>query len=98
MRAHDWIVPLHAVFATLGVGPVVAVVLRARGDEAGARADLRRLVRWTSFGLLALLVTGGVALRGGAGTAFLGMWWLRVSVTLFVVLGALVGRGHGRAR
>src|SRR5262249_23273010 len=92
MRSYDWAVTLHAVFATLGVGPVLAVVLCARSDTAAARTDLRRLLWWTSLGLVALLVSGGVALRLGAGRAFVHMWWFRVSVALFLVLGALVGR------
>jgi hypothetical protein len=95
LTAYSLLIALHAVAAVLGTGAATAIVVRARGGADGAVVDLRRLILAVQIGLGALLVTGGAALRvGDVGSAFVHMWWLRLSLALFVVLGGVVG--HAR--
>lgn len=92
MSAYSLLLAIHAILAVLGVGPTVAVALRARSGGPGAVADLRRLLWLASFSLFGLLLSGVAVIRwSGAADAFVDAWWLRVSGALFLVLGALVG-------
>ncbi|MFT3836285.1 MAG: hypothetical protein QM723_04735 [Myxococcaceae bacterium] len=73
-------------------GPVLALALVPMPAETA-----RKLAFIAGFGLLGLLVTGvgAIALTGGA----LGqLTWLRVSMGLFLVCGALMGRLRGVAK
>jgi uncharacterized membrane protein len=89
----------HVLVAILGLGSVVSVALMAatvrrtgRGAAEAARW-IRPLLRVSAFSLAGMLVTG-VLIIYGAGGGFHRAWWLRVSVLLLVVTGAL----HGLAR
>ena len=89
----------HVVVAILGLGSVVSVALMAatvrrtgRG-AADAATWIRPLLRLSAFSLAGMLVTG-IAMIVVAGGGFHGAWWLRLSVLLLVVTGAL----HARAR
>jgi hypothetical protein len=75
----------HVLVAILGLGSVVSVALMA--------AMVRPLLRVSAFSLAGMLLTG-VVMISYAGGAFHQAWWLRSSVLLLVVTGAL----HARAR
>ena len=99
MNLHFALIILHVLAAVLGTGCVVAVVIRARSGGDGAVADLRRLLACVSIGLVTLLVTGGLALRvSGIAGIYLHMWWLRISIALFLVLGAAIGYARRQLR
>ncbi len=88
MNPYPWVVVLHVLSVLACAGPVLALAFVAEGVSAPAA---QRLVRIASIGLLGVLVTGvaAIALTGGE----LGqLWWLRLSVLLFLVIGALTGR------
>ena len=82
------VVALHVVSFAFCAGPVLAIALAAGGISSPA---VQRLVRVASFALLALLITGGFA-AAVTGGAFFQTWWLRLSILLFLVIGALTGR------
>jgi cytochrome bd-type quinol oxidase subunit 2 len=81
------VVALHVVSFAFCAGPVLAITLAGGGISPPAA---QRLVRVASFALLALLLTGGYA-AGVTGGAFFRTWWLRLSMLLFLVVGALLG-------
>jgi len=81
------VVALHVVSFAFCAGPVVALTLAVGGMSPPAA---QRLVRVASFALLALLITGGYA-AAVTGGAFFQTWWLRLSILLFLVIGALLG-------
>lgn len=82
------VVALHVVSFAFCAGPVLAITLAGGGISPPAA---QRLVRVASFALLALLITGGYA-AAVTGGAFFHTWWLRLSILLFLVVGALLGR------
>ena len=82
------VVALHVVSFAFCAGPVLALTLAGGGVSPPAA---QRLVRVASFALLALLITGGYA-AAVTGGAFFHTWWLRLSILLFLVVGALLGR------
>jgi hypothetical protein len=85
--AYSLLVALHVVSLLFCAGPLLAVALAPEMGPAAAQ----RLTRVASFALLALLLTGGAAIAM-TGPAFIHTWWLRLSLILFVVIGALTGR------
>jgi len=89
----------HVLVAILGLGSVVSVALMAatvrrtgRGAVEAA-AWIRPLLRLSAFSLAGMLLSGIVMVAVGGG-AFHGAWWVRGSILLLVVTGAL----HARAR
>lgn len=88
MNPYPWVVVLHVLSVLASAGPVLTLALVADGVSAPAA---QRLVRLASFGLVGVLVTGvaAIALTGGE---LAQLWWLRLSVLLFLVIGALTGR------
>ena len=82
------VVALHVVSFAFCAGPVLAIALAGGGISPPAA---QRLIRVATFALLALLITGGYA-AAVTGGAFFHTWWLRLSVLLFLVIGALLGR------
>jgi hypothetical protein len=86
--AYSLLIALHVVTLVFCAGPVLTLALVSGALSPPAA---QRLTRVASFGLLGLLVTGGVALAM-TGPAFIHTWWLRISVLLFLLIGALTGR------
>jgi hypothetical protein len=86
--AYSLLVALHVLSLIFCAGPVLALAL-VPGELSPPAAQ--RLSRVASFGLLGILLTGGAALAM-TGPAFVHTWWLRLSVLLFLVIGALTGR------
>lgn len=86
--AYSLLVALHVVSLVFCAGPVLTLALVPGGLAPSAA---QRLTRVASFGLLGLLLTGGAAVAM-TGPAFIHTWWLRLSVLLFLVIGALTGR------
>ena len=88
MNPYPWVVVLHVLSVLACTGPVLALALVSEGVSAPAA---QRLVRISSIGLLGVLVTGvaAIALTGGE---LAQLWWLRLSVLLFLVIGALTGQ------
>jgi hypothetical protein len=89
----------HVLVAILGLGSVVSVAIMAatvrksgRG-MAEASTWIRPLLRLSAFSLAGMLLSG-VAMIYVAGGGFHRAWWLRLSVLLLLVTGAL----HARAR
>jgi hypothetical protein len=88
----------HVLVAILGLGSVVSVAIiaaamRRSGRVTEASAWIRPLLRVSAFSLAGMLITG-VAIIAAAGGGYHRAWWLRLSVLLLVVTGAL----HARAR
>lgn len=89
----------HVLVAILGLGSVVSVAIMAamvrRTGRGAAEASMwiRPLLRLSAFSLAGMLVTG-VTIISAAGGGYHRAWWLRLSVLLLVVTGAL----HARAR
>ena len=89
----------HVLVAILGLGSVVSVAMMAatvrrtgRGAVEAA-AWIRPLLRLSAFSLAGMLVSGALIIYA-AGGGYHRAWWLRVSVLLLFVTGAL----HARAR
>jgi hypothetical protein len=93
----------HVLVAILGLGSVVAIGLMAKtarrngGNAAEAAAWLRPLLRLSAFSLAGMLITG-ITMIAVAGGGFHGAWWLRASVILLVVTGAINGRARRALR
>jgi hypothetical protein len=85
--AYSLLVAVHVVSFLFCAGPLLALALAPDMGPSAAQ----RLTRVASFGLLALLVTG-VGAIAMTGPAFIHTWWLRLSLILFLVIGALTGR------
>jgi uncharacterized membrane protein len=89
----------HVLVAILGLGSVVCIALiaaaarRTGRNTAEAAASLRPLLRLSAFSLAVMLISG-VVMVSSAGGGFHGAWWVRASVLLLLVTGAL----HGLAR
>jgi hypothetical protein len=89
----------HVLVAILGLGSVVSVAMMAATVRRTGRGVtevstwIRPLLRLSAFSLAGMLVTG-VIMIFVAGGGFHRAWWLRLSVLLLVVTGAL----HARAR
>lgn len=91
MNLYSTSVFIHVLAAILGLGPLTALAVvsssPARSIPIERFGQLLRIVGW---GLLAMLVTGVLIIaqtRGALGRT----GWVRVSLGLFVVLGALHG-------
>jgi hypothetical protein len=92
----------HVLVAILGLGSVVSIGLMAKtarrnGHAAEAAAWLRPLLRLSAFSLAGMLITG-ILMIVVAGGGFHGAWWLRASVLLLVVAGAINGRARRALR
>jgi uncharacterized membrane protein len=89
----------HVLVAILGLGSVVSVALMARTARRSGRgaaevsAWIRPLLRLSQFSLAGMLLSG-IAIIFAAGGGYHRAWWLRLSVLLLVVTGAL----HASAR
>jgi hypothetical protein len=88
---YSLLVALHVVSFVFCAGPVLALALVPGGLSPPAA---QRLSRVAGFGLLGILLTGAAAVAM-TGPAFIHTWWLRLSVLLFLVIGALTGRLRG---
>src|SRR5262249_11106632 len=102
MNLYVWIVALHAAVAVLGTGQLAAIALVARAQRRGpveqrTVAGTGTLAVTATWRLALLLVTGALAMYLGP-AVFLGMWWMRISIVLFLALGALTGQVRGAAR
>jgi hypothetical protein len=102
MTAYVWVIAVHTAVAVLGTGllgaiAIVARVARKSTVERQTFAVIGALARTTTWSLVLLLVTGALAIYLGT-TVFLGMWWMRISIVLFVALGALNGQVSLAAR
>ena len=86
--AYSLLLALHVLSLVFCAGPVLALALVPGGLSPPAAERLSRVASWA---LLALLITGGVAVAM-TGPVFIHTWWLRLSVLLFLVIGALTGR------
>ncbi len=89
---------LHAVTAVLGLGPIVALALlasrRTPPEIAKALVFFSRLIQWA---LLVMLATG-LWLSLLSGWAVLRQPWMHVSLTLYLVAGALLGLNGPKLR
>ena len=89
----------HVLVAILGLGSVVSVALiaatvrRTGRGAADAAMWIRPLLRVSAFSLAGMLLTG-ITIIAAAGGGYHQAWWLRLSVLLLVVTGAM----HGLAR
>jgi hypothetical protein len=102
MTAYVWVIALHTAVAVLGTGllgaiAIVARIARKSAVERPTFAVIGTLASITSWSLVLLLLTGALAMYFGT-TVFLGMWWMRISIVLFVALGALIGQVRLAAR
>src|SRR5262245_14223343 len=102
MTAYAWVIALHAAVAVLGTGQLGAIAIVARVGHKGAAAPqslavIGKLAMTTTWSLVLLLVTGALAMYLGT-TVFFQMWWMRISIVLFIVLGGLTGAVRGAAR
>jgi hypothetical protein len=93
----------HVLVAVLGVGSVAAVAIVAGAARRGGPAAavvlpwLAPLLRYSSFSLATMLVTG-VLLDLIAHGAFHERWWLRGSALLLIATGVLLGQARRALR
>jgi hypothetical protein len=85
---YSLLVALHVVSLVFCAGPVLALALVPGGISPPAA---QRLSWVAGLGLLGILLTGAAAVAM-TGPTFIHTWWLRLSVLLFLVIGALTGR------
>jgi hypothetical protein len=85
---YSLLISVHVVSLLFCAGPLLVLALGAQELPVSMS---QRLMRVSSLGLVGLLVTGGAAVAM-TGPAFIHTWWLRLSVLLFLVIGALTGR------
>jgi len=102
MTLYTLLVALHVIAAVAGGGLVFALVLVANGPAVDAAvpaliARLQRLLRANGVALGLLIVTG-VAAAVVAGGAMWSMRWLKLSMGLAIVLGAIGGVTQARLR
>lgn len=102
MHGYVWIIALHAAIAVLGTGQLAAIAVVARTGRAHTVEPrtftvIGRLANATSWSLVLLLLTGAAAMWVGT-SFFAHMWWLRIAVLLFFVLGGLTGQVRRAAR
>ncbi len=91
MTGYNWVVALHAAIAVLGIGQVGAIAILARTSDRALVPAIGRLAGTATWSLVLLLITGGIVTYFGP-AFFVGMWWFRVSIALFLILGALNGQ------
>jgi len=94
MSPYSLLVALHVMGAVMSAGPVLAIAV---APPSVSMPVTQRLLRTSSLGLLVLLVTGASALAMTGG-ALAHSWWLRLSLLLFLLLGALTGALRRAAR
>ena len=85
---YSLLVALHVVGLVFCAGPVLAIALVPGGLTP---PGVQRLSWVAGFGLLGVLLTGAAAVAM-TGPTFIHTWWLRLSVLLLLVIGALTGR------
>ena len=85
---YSLLISVHVVSLLFCAGPLLVLALGAAELPVSMS---QRLTRVSSLGLVGLLVTGGTAVAM-TGPAFIHTWWLRLSLLLFLVIGALTGR------
>jgi len=85
---YSLLIAVHVLSLVFCAGPVLALALVPGGISPPAA---QRLAWVANFGLLGILLTGAAALAM-TGPAFVHTWWLRISVLLFLLIGALTGR------
>ena len=88
MNPYLLLVAGHVVSVLFCAGPMLAVAL---APELPPSPALRRLALVSSIGLLGLFLTG-VGAVAMTGAAFVHSWWLRLSVLLMLLVGALTVR------
>ena len=102
-RLYPWMLVVHVLVATLGLGSIAAVAIVAATARKGGRgaavalAWLGPLLGYSGFSLAAMLVTGvllGIASAGAVHEA----WWFRGSALLLIATGALHARARGTVR
>jgi len=91
---------VHLVSAVLGVGPIMGLVVVARGggsSPAVAISISNALLRLTNWGLLAMVLSG-LALLYQAQWIQVNAWWLRIGVLLACVVGMGLGLAQSALR
>jgi hypothetical protein len=106
MNAFGALLTVHVVVAVLGVGalgavPIAAGAARTAGMAGASPFDprpiLARLLGWTRWSFIAMLITGA-ALDLAADGAFHGLAWFRASAVLLVVGGIAQARARAALR
>jgi hypothetical protein len=88
---------IHVVTAILGLGQVAGIASLASSAQAEAPVApatwnaLGRLARGTNWSL-ALMLLSGVLIDYSVGGGYHEAWWFRLSIGLWLVLGAISGR------
>ena len=97
MNAYAYFRLAHVVCAVLGLGLLLATALLSRSERATAPGELLVLSRWSSVGLVVMLLTG-IAMNVSAKGMYGQQPWFGLSVVSLVVTGAVVGITRRRIR
>ncbi|NUO49889.1 MAG: hypothetical protein HOV80_13625 [Polyangiaceae bacterium] len=97
MNAYAYFRLVHVVCAVLGLGLLFATALLSRSGRATAPGELLVLSRWSSVGLVVMLLTG-IAMNVSAKGLYGPQPWFGLSVASFFVTGAVVGITRRRLR
>ena len=84
--------PLHAIFAVLGVGQIGALAaISFRPEPMGPPiGQMALILRWVTISLAGMLLTGIALVAASAGVQAHTLWF-RISIGLFVAIGVLTG-------
>lgn len=90
MNAYAFFRLAHVICAVLGLGLLLATALLSRSERTTTPGELLVLSRWSSVGLVVMLVTG-IAMNVLAKGLFGPQIWFGLSVASLFVTGAVVG-------
>jgi hypothetical protein len=95
MNPYSFILTLHVVAVILGLGPVIVLVLATSGSPPTPFPydRIARLMRVTTFSLLAVFASGAAVIAMSHGAMAEGLW-MKASFGLFLFLGILHALGR----
>jgi hypothetical protein len=97
MTLYALVLFIHVATAVGGLGQLGALGQLTRNPSTVNPASLKLLLRAAS-GSLAVMLLSGIGLTWMVNWSFAQMWWFRLSMVLFLLLGGLLGMGQRALR
>jgi hypothetical protein len=97
MTAYQIVAVIHAIVAVGGLGQISVLAFLARKPHFAHPELMRRLFKAVGGSLVIMLITG-VALLWLSDWVYEHTWWFRISVILFLLLGAMHGIGQATVK
>jgi hypothetical protein len=97
MNAYAYFRLAHVICAVLGLGLLFATALLSRSERTTTPGELLVLSRWSSIGLIVMLLTG-IGMNVSAKGLYGKQAWFGLSVLSLVATGAVVGIARRRIR